>query len=133
MPVRKVKGGYQFGKSGKIYKTKKEANAFRKWANEKGGIGKGEIDWVFPPYKETQKANGFEIIEPLISERDNWECINGGWRATEARQISRPIKAYSFWNRLLNYFWLYIDFNKVDEWRNETPISNTYDSGRDSR
>ena len=26
MPVRKVKGGYQFGKSCKIYKTKKEAN-----------------------------------------------------------------------------------------------------------
>ena len=25
MPVRKVKGGYRWGKSGKIYKTKKEA------------------------------------------------------------------------------------------------------------
>jgi len=25
MPVRKVKGGYQWGKSGKIYKTKKAA------------------------------------------------------------------------------------------------------------
>ena len=45
------------------FKTKKEANAFRKWANEKGGIGRGPIDWVFPPYEETQKANGFEIID----------------------------------------------------------------------
>ena len=25
MPVRKVKGGYRWGSSGKIYKTKKEA------------------------------------------------------------------------------------------------------------
>lgn len=25
MPVRKVKGGWQWGKSGKIYKTRKEA------------------------------------------------------------------------------------------------------------
>jgi len=25
MPVRKVKGGYRWGKPGKIYKTKKEA------------------------------------------------------------------------------------------------------------
>ena len=27
MPVRKVKGGYKWGKSGKVYKTKKEAEA----------------------------------------------------------------------------------------------------------
>jgi hypothetical protein len=27
MPVRKVKGGYKWGKSGKVYKTKKEALA----------------------------------------------------------------------------------------------------------
>ena len=26
MPVRKVKGGYRFGKSGKIHKTKKAAD-----------------------------------------------------------------------------------------------------------
>jgi len=25
MPVRKVKGGYKFGKSGKVYKSKKKA------------------------------------------------------------------------------------------------------------
>lgn len=25
MPVKKVKGGYKFGNSGKVYKTKKEA------------------------------------------------------------------------------------------------------------
>lgn len=25
MPVKKVKGGYKWGKSGKVYKTKKEA------------------------------------------------------------------------------------------------------------
>lgn len=25
MPVRKVKGGYRFGKSGKVYKNKKDA------------------------------------------------------------------------------------------------------------
>ena len=25
MPVRKVKGGYRWGKSGKVYKTKKQA------------------------------------------------------------------------------------------------------------
>lgn len=25
MPVRKVKGGWQWGKSGKVYKTRKEA------------------------------------------------------------------------------------------------------------
>lgn len=27
MPVRKVKGGFKWGKSGKVYKTKKEAEA----------------------------------------------------------------------------------------------------------
>lgn len=27
MPVNKVKGGYRWGKSGKIYKTRKEAEA----------------------------------------------------------------------------------------------------------
>ena len=27
MPVRKVKGGYKWGKSGKVYKTKKQAEA----------------------------------------------------------------------------------------------------------
>jgi len=26
MPVKKVKGGYKWGKTGKVYKTKKEAN-----------------------------------------------------------------------------------------------------------
>ena len=27
MPVRKVKGGYRWGKTGKVYKTKKKAQA----------------------------------------------------------------------------------------------------------
>ena len=63
-----------------------------------------------------------------MSDNDNWDCINGGWRATEARKISRPVKARSLWNRLINYFWFYIDLNKVQEWRHETPVSADYDS-----
>tara|TARA_B100001996_G_scaffold242140_1_gene187342 strand:+ start:358 stop:750 length:393 start_codon:yes stop_codon:yes gene_type:complete len=110
------------------FKTKEEANAFRQWADEKKGIGKSEIGWVFPPSTQTQQNNGFEIIEPLMSDNDNWDCINGGWRATEARKISRPVKARSLWNRLINYFWFYIDLNKVQEWRHETPVSADYDS-----
>lgn len=30
MPIKKVKGGYKWGKSGKVYPTKKKAEAQRK-------------------------------------------------------------------------------------------------------
>jgi hypothetical protein len=44
MPVHKVKGGYKWGKTGKVYKTKAEAEkqgrAIRASGYAKGGLGK---------------------------------------------------------------------------------------------
>ena len=44
MPVHKVKGGYQWGKTGKIYKTKaaaeRQGKAIRASGYAKGGLGK---------------------------------------------------------------------------------------------
>ena len=44
MPVHKVKGGYKWGKTGKVYKTKaaaeKQGRAIRASGYAKGGLGK---------------------------------------------------------------------------------------------
>lgn len=40
MPVRKVKNGYKWGKSGKVYKTKKQAEAQGRAAYASGYKGK---------------------------------------------------------------------------------------------
>jgi len=44
MPVHKVKGGYQWGKTGKVYKTKaaaeRQGKAIRASGYAKGGLGK---------------------------------------------------------------------------------------------
>jgi hypothetical protein len=44
MPVHKVKGGYKWGKTGKVYKTKaaaeKQGRAIRASGYSKGGLGK---------------------------------------------------------------------------------------------
>lgn len=42
MPVHKVKGGYKWGKSGKVYKTKKEAEEQARAIYASGYKGKGK-------------------------------------------------------------------------------------------
>lgn len=42
MPVEKVKGGYRFGKSGKVYKTRKEAEAQEKAIYASGWVEKSK-------------------------------------------------------------------------------------------
>ena len=42
MPVRKVKGGYKWGKSGKVYKTKAAAERQMRAAFASGYKGKGK-------------------------------------------------------------------------------------------
>jgi len=42
MPIKKVKGGYRFGKSGKIYKTKAAAQKQMRAMYASGYKGKGK-------------------------------------------------------------------------------------------
>ncbi len=42
MPVRKVKGGYKWGKSGKVYKSKADAEKQGRAAYASGYKGKGK-------------------------------------------------------------------------------------------
>lgn len=42
MPVRKVPGGYKWGQHGKVYKTRKEAEAQGRAAYAHGYKGKGK-------------------------------------------------------------------------------------------
>ena len=41
MPVKKVKGGYKWGRNGKVFKTRAEANRQARAANANGYRGKG--------------------------------------------------------------------------------------------
>ena len=62
MPVRKVKGGYRFGKSGKIHKTKKAADRQARaiYASGYGKKKKNEIQ------KKEQEKSQKVVVEDYI-------------------------------------------------------------------
>ena len=65
MPVTKVKGGYRWGKSGKIYKTKKEAERQGR-AIYASGYNKKEkesvMDWIKGRLKEPSSYGAAAVV-----------------------------------------------------------------------
>ena len=89
------------------FKTKEEALAFSKWADKNINT---PCDWLF-------LSNSDKCDE----EQGFWECATRS-RASEWKFISKPIKSYSFWNRLKNQFWFILHINRISEWIDDVPM-----------
>ena len=99
------------------FETKEEALAFSKWANKEINTS---CEWLFKrPLPYEAREAGFD---PLKFEENQgfWGCPRN--RASQWKSISKPIKSYSFWNRLKNHFWFILDINKISKWVDDTPL-----------
>ena len=100
------------------FETKEEALAFSKWANKEINTS---FDWIFnrpDPYKAREA--GFDPNKFEENQGFWYACTRS--RASQWKSISKPIKSYSFWNRLKNQFWFILDINKIDHWTDDTPL-----------
>ena len=91
MPVHKVKGGYQWGKSGKVYKTKAEAEKQGKavYASgyAKGGATKSRVNEAGNYTKPTMRKNLFNKIKAGTKGGKA-----GQWSARKAQLLASEYK-----------------------------------------
>ena len=91
MPVHKVKGGYQWGKSGKVYKTKAEAEKQGKAVHTsgyaKGGTVKSRVNEAGNYTKPTMRKNLFNKIKAGTKGGKA-----GQWSARKAQLLASEYK-----------------------------------------
>lgn len=68
MPVHKVSGGYQWGKSGKIYKNKEDAEKQGRAVYASGYKGENAMKDLHTMLKETKKLLVKSILECVFSD-----------------------------------------------------------------
>lgn len=93
MPVHKVKGGYKWGKTGKVYKTKAEAEkqgrAIYASGYAKGGSAtKSRVNEAGNYTKPTMRKNLFEKIKAGTKGGKA-----GQWSARKAQMLAKEYKA----------------------------------------
>lgn len=92
MPVRKVAGGYQWGKTGKVYKTKAAAERQGKAAYDsgysKGGATKSRVNEAGNYTKPGMRKKLFEKIKAGTKGGKA-----GQWSARKAQMLAKEYKA----------------------------------------
>ena len=92
MPVRKVDGGYQWGTTGKVYKTKaaaeKQGKAIYASGYSKGGTTKSRVNESGNYTKPTMRKNLFEKIKAGTKGGKA-----GQWSARKAQMLAKEYKA----------------------------------------
>lgn len=92
MPVRKVAGGYKWGSTGKVYKTKAEAErqgrAIRASGYSKGGATKSRVNEAGNYTKPTMRKRLFEKIKAGTKGGKA-----GQWSARKAQLLAREYKS----------------------------------------
>ena len=92
MPVHKVSGGYKWGKTGKVYPTKAEAEkqgrAIRASGYAKGGVTKSKVNEAGNYTKPTMRKNLFEKIKAGTKGGKA-----GQWSARKAQMLAKEYKA----------------------------------------
>lgn len=93
MPVHKVKGGYQWGKTGKVYKTKAEAEKqgkaiYASGYNKGGTATKSRVNESGNYTKPTMRKNLFEKIKA-----GGKGGKPGQWSARKAQMLAKEYKA----------------------------------------
>lgn len=92
MPVHKVSGGYKWGKSGKVYPTKAEAEkqgkAIRASGYSKGGDTKSKVNEAGNYTKPTMRKNLFNKIKAGSKGGKA-----GQWSARKAQMLAKEYKA----------------------------------------
>jgi hypothetical protein len=91
MPVQKVPGGYRWGKTGKVYKTKaaaeKQGRAIRASGYSKGGDTKSRVNEAGNYTKPTMRKRLFEKIKAGTKGGKA-----GQWSARKAQMLAKQYK-----------------------------------------